>query len=96
MCDSVNSPVVQEEVSARDAARTALQQLTEFLGTRHGTGQALCITAPTQILLFSGSSSSAAENACMRSPRRKTHDISRIGVSVARSCVGLTVLVCCA
>ncbi len=68
MWESVSdSPALQEEVSARDAARAALQQLTEFLGTRHGTGQAFCITAATRESLCSGSSSLAAENACMRS-----------------------------
>ena len=37
--------VVQEEVSARDVARAALEQLTEVLGARHGTGQALMLPA---------------------------------------------------
>ncbi len=31
---------MQEEVSARDVARAALEQLTEVLGARHGTGTA--------------------------------------------------------
>lgn len=94
MCESVHSPALQEEVSARDAARAALQQLTEFLGTRHGTGQALCITAAIKKSLCSGSSLLAADNACMRSLSRRHMTSSHIGVGVARNCVGLTVLAC--
>lgn len=35
---------MQEEVSARDVARAALEQLTEVLGARHGTGTALMLS----------------------------------------------------
>lgn len=60
----------QEEVSAREAARAALEQLTDVLGARHGSRQHRILEGPTvEALARARPASLAALRALTRIPR---------------------------
>ncbi|BDA40672.1 ATP-dependent DNA helicase Q-like 4A [Coccomyxa sp. Obi] len=68
--DADDSCATQEEVSAREAARAALEQLTEVLGARHGSRQHRILEGPTvEALARARPTSMAALRALTRIPR---------------------------
>jgi hypothetical protein len=62
--------IMQEEVLAREAARAALEQLTDVLGARHGSRQHRILEGPTvEALARARPASLAALRALTRIPR---------------------------